>query len=69
MGIVLYSTNCPKCNVLKNKLDAENVDYELVENEDVMIQKGFMSAPMLEVDGQVMDFITAVKWVNGGEEK
>jgi len=63
MNIILYSTGCPKCNVLKKKLDMAKIEYEICEDEDVMEQKGFMSAPMLEVDEVVMDFGLAVKWI------
>ena len=62
--ITLYSTHCPKCNVLKAKLDQAGVNY--FEENDVkkMTDKGFLSAPMLEVDGNVMNFKEAVEWVN-----
>lgn len=63
MKVVLYSTGCPKCNVLKKKLDATKIEYEICDDVDVMEQKGFMSAPMLEVDDVVMDFGLAVKWI------
>ena len=63
MGIVLYSTGCPKCNVLKKKLDMAKIEYEICDDVDTMEQKGFMSAPMLEVDGYAMDFGLAVKWI------
>lgn len=64
MKVVLYSTHCPKCIVLEKKLAQSNVEFELVEDQNVMIEKGFMSAPMLEVDGEAMDFTKAVQWVN-----
>ena len=64
-NIVLYSTNCPKCNVLMKKLQQSGIDFDLVEDADIMIQKGFMSAPILEVDGNAMDFMSAINWVNG----
>ena len=62
MSIVLYSTNCPKCKVLEKKLDSIGVDYTIVTDEDLMISKEFSSAPMLEVDGNIMDFGNAVRW-------
>ena len=64
MEVTLYSTHCPKCIVLEKKLQSAKVQYNLVEDQDVMIKKGFMSAPMLEVDGEVMEFTKAVNWVN-----
>jgi len=62
MDVILYSTNCPKCKVLENKLNSIGVDYTIVTDEDLMISKGFSSAPMLEVDGNIMDFGNAVRW-------
>ena len=67
MDVVLYSTNCPRCNVLEKKLSQKNIDYKLITDEDIMINKGFMTAPMLEVDNEVYDFKGAVDWLNGLE--
>ena len=33
MKIILYSTGCPKCEVLKKKLKTKNIEY--VENNNV----------------------------------
>ena len=63
MNVILYSTNCPKCKVLEKKLGDSEIQYEVVTDEDLMIEKGFSSAPMLEVDGTVMDFGKAMKWL------
>ena len=30
----------------------------------VMMAKGFMQAPMLEVNGEIMDFSKANEWIN-----
>lgn len=67
MSVTFYTTHCPKCSVLQSKLKAKGIDY--TENSDVqeMISLGFKSAPLLKVDDQVMDFATAVKWVNAYE--
>lgn len=63
MEIVLHSTHCPKCNVLKTKLEQKNIEFK--ENNDVklMMQKGFTSAPMLEIDNVIYDFKEAVEWI------
>ena len=63
MNVILYSTNCPKCEVLEKKLGDSKIQYEVVTDEDLMIEKGFSSAPMLEVDDTVMDFGKAMKWL------
>lgn len=64
--IILYSTGCPKCKVLKKKLDAKGIIYTLEENEDptFMIEKGFLETPILEVNGKTMGFVEANKWAN-----
>lgn len=62
--VILYSTGCPKCQVLKSKLDSKNISYELFDNKDKMIDKGFTNVPILEVDGEIMDFKKAVEWIN-----
>jgi len=63
MNLVLYSTNCPQCKVLQSKLDQAGFEYKLVEDQDVMIKKGFMSAPILEVDGAFLNFSKAIQWI------
>lgn len=66
---VLYSTNCPKCRALGNLLKKNKIEYEVVTDRNVMINKGLTSAPQLEVDGEMMDYNTAIKWaMNGGHK-
>lgn len=65
--VTFYTTHCPKCNVLKTKLDEKNVFYKTVEDVDVMQEKGFTSAPILEIDNKILDFVNAIKWVNDME--
>lgn len=56
MKVILYTTNCPKCLVLEKKLESKGIIYKKVTDLDLMLQKGFMSAPILEVDGEIMSF-------------
>lgn len=49
--------------MLKKKLDARGVTYDLCDKMDVMLAKGMRNAPALEVDGELMGFEDAVKWV------
>ena len=63
MSIILYTTNCPRCKVLKSKLDQKNISYKMNTDVDLMIQKGFTTAPKLEIDGAVYDFKEAVEWI------
>ena len=64
MEVILYSTHCPRCNVIEQKLKSKNVNFTEVNDVDEIEQKGFKQVPMLEVDGEIMDFVAANKWVN-----
>ena len=64
MEVILYSTHCPRCLVLEEKLEDADVEFSIVEDENAIKDKGFLSAPILEVDSECMDFSKAVKWVN-----
>ena len=63
MNIVLYSTHCPKCNILETKLKQSGIVYEEINDMDLMLSKGFTSVPKLEVDGVVYDYKDAVDWI------
>jgi glutaredoxin len=61
--VILYEHGCPKCQILKAKLDQKNIAYERVTDIGTMMAKGFTEAPKLEVNGVVMGFKDAVDWV------
>lgn len=67
-NIKLYHTGCPKCNVLIKKLKEANIHYEECTDVDEMLKKGFMQAPVLEVDGTIMNFAEANKFINEYKE-
>lgn len=63
--ITIYTTaTCPKCKILKKKLDDKGIAYEEFTDEDEMQRMGIMSVPVLDVDGDLMDFPQAIKYVN-----
>ena len=62
-SIILYEHGCPRCKVLKSKLDQKGIKYEDSSDVEVMKSKGFQEAPKLDVNGVVMDFKEAVKWI------
>lgn len=65
--IVMYSTNCPKCFVLGKKLDKAGIEYDVITDIDEIAAKGILSVPTLEIDGELLDFKSAVDWVNRKE--
>lgn len=64
MNIVLYSTGCPKCKVLKQKLDSKPIQYTENNSVDEMLALGITQAPVLSVDGKLLPFVEANEWVN-----
>ena len=62
--ITLYTIDCPKCKILEKKLEQANIEYETCKDTNIMTEKGFDFMPVLDADGQVMNFGEAVKWVN-----
>ena len=62
--IIMYSTGCPQCLVLKKKLENSGIAFTEVTDKERMIELGFNKVPVLEVDGKRMEFVEAVKWVN-----
>lgn len=62
--VVLYSTHCPRCSILEKKLYQLGIAYELNTNVKEMIALGMKSAPMLSVNGELLDFTAANDWLN-----
>lgn len=67
MEVILYSTGCPKCNVLKKKLNDKNINFTENNDIDIMTSLGIEQVPVLSVDGELMDFSQANTWVNERE--
>lgn len=64
ISVILYSTGCPKCSILKKKLDEKNIPYDTVSDVDYMVALGIEQVPVLSVNGDIMEFAQAIKWVN-----
>lgn len=62
--ITLYSTGCPKCRVLKHKLDGKSIQYTEETSVDTMLSLGITQVPVLSVDGELLPFAQANEWVN-----
>lgn len=43
-------------------LKAKNIEFDIVYGEDAIFEKGYSSAPLLEVDGEIMLFPDALEW-------
>jgi glutaredoxin len=64
MEIILYTTGCPKCKVLEAKLKQKGLEYKEITDINEIANKGFMTVPVLEVDGKILNFTEANTWIN-----
>lgn len=67
--IVMYGgEHCPRCAQIEGALKAKKIEYIKITDEDEIIAKGYMSIPVLDVDGTIMYFPEAFnKYVRGKE--
>ena len=66
--IIFYTTNCPRCQVLKKKMDSLGIEYELNDDIEEMMLWGVQTVPMLRIEKQLLDFSQAVKWLKEYEK-
>lgn len=64
--VKIYTTDtCPRCKVLKTKMDEKGILYESITDVKEIQKLGIMSVPYMQVDdGELMDFATANTWIN-----
>lgn len=64
--IVLYTTKtCPKCNIVKAKLEKKHINYTVIDDPNVLAEKGYFSTPVLEVDDVPMNNMLDInEWIN-----
>jgi len=65
--MTLYTTHCPKCKVIKMKLDAAHLNYTEVDDVNKMMELGIQSAPILEVGSERYDFMGALGYIRSLE--
>ena len=62
--VKFLTTHCPRCSVLKKKLDAAAIEYEEITDIEVIQSYGIDFVPALVLEEQILDFSAAVQWVN-----
>ena len=60
----IYSTGCPRCKVLKAKMEQKGIEYNECQDIDKMRAMGIMSVPVLAVDDRLLTFEDAIKFIN-----
>ena len=66
--MILFSNGCPRCKVLKQKLDDKQIKYTINEDFDELIENGLQTAPVLKVDDNYYQFGEAVKFIGDWNE-
>lgn len=69
MGIILYSTGCPKCNVLKKKLAESNIEYTESNSVKDLLDRGIDEVPVLKVNNEYLLFKQAVDWIRNTKDE
>ena len=63
--MTLYTMdNCRKCKMLKQKLEDKHIEIEIINDYDVLCEKGIESVPVLEVNGEKMNYARANTYIN-----
>ena len=62
-NIVLFSNGCPRCKILKQKLDDKQIKYTISDNFDEVMDQGLQTAPVLKVNNEYYQFGDAVKLI------
>ncbi len=60
MDVVMYSTGCPSCRVLKQKLDDKGIKYTVHDSVDEMLALGITKVPVLQVNGKIYEYNDAL---------
>ena len=57
--------NCPMCEMLKEKLNENNISFEEIQDKEILKSKGITHVPCLEMeDNTILKLADALKWVN-----
>ena len=65
--MILYTTNCPKCKILKKKLDKKNIKYDIVTDEKEILALNVLEVPQFFNNEKLLNFSEAIQWINQQE--
>ena len=67
--IIFYSTDCPKCKILKKILMTNNITFNENNNIDEMVSLGIEQVPIIKLeDNTLLDYNEALKWISSYTE-
>ena len=59
-----YTIDCPRCDILQEKMEAKGLSFETIKDEQIFSQLGITQFPVLEVNGELLEFSAANKYIN-----
>lgn len=63
--MVLYTKDdCPRCEMLKTKLKAKNIDFVEVDDEGIIESLGIEFLPVLKVNDELLELGKANDFIN-----
>lgn len=63
--MIFYTQNCPKCDILKKKLEQKGLSFTVESNNfQKLINAGIKQLPVLEIDDKLLSFSDAIKYIN-----
>ena len=64
MKAILYSTHCPCCETLEERLRQAKIEYIVISDTEHILALGITRVPILEIDGRQMNYPAAMRWLN-----
>ena len=64
MKAILNSAHCPCCEALEERLRQTEIEYAVVSDTGQILALGITHVPVLEIDGQQMNYPAAIRWLN-----
>ena len=64
MEYILYTTHCPKCNVLEKKLNSKSIQYTIIDDIEELKKCNIDAVPVLKVNDKLLNFKEATDYIN-----
>lgn len=64
MKVKLYTTHCPKCKILEERLNEKKIKFEIIDNVEELQKMNFKTVPNLDIDGKIYNYLDAIKYLN-----
>lgn len=64
MKVKLYTTHCPKCKILEERLNEKKIKFDIIDNVEELQKMNFKTVPNLDIDGKIYNYLDAIKYLN-----